>query len=243
LTYNTLKNYVSALNELLEGTNIGNHPLILKLYKRFRKFKNPPKFEAIWSLPDILNKYQSVNSKSSTHKALFLLKVATLARGKSEIHALKRSDIQFEEAQATVTFTGGKTHNNSERWSKVIFKLPEEKAYCCPYRALKSYMDDSEHIPNTTPDSPLWRSKHTKTALASDTLRNYIKTEMTILGINTELYTPHSIRAAVATHLFDQGATARQVMHLGNWKSEDVMEQFYVRSEKKSADPKLIFSA
>jgi integrase len=247
VTVGTLKTYRSALSDtcpLIKDKRIGEHDLVIRFFRNLKHKEAAAKYDHFWELAKVLLIYKTRTGLSLLHKTLFLIRVSTLCR-MSELCNLRRRDVAWSEESAVITFTGGKTRKSNEQWRKTIPKLEEDKKEFCPYRTLQEWWTWSGKEYKLSGDDTLWYSTKAKknNTLAKDTSNRYVANEMhETLGIPIE-FSPHSIRGAVATHLLNEGVASRQVMHLGDWRSESVMEEHYLRSEKKKADPKHIFKS
>ena len=60
-----------------------------------------------------------------------------------------------------------------------------------------------------------------------DTMSRWIKDELGKVGINTNVYTTHSCRAASTSKAMDNGVSPTKIQNRGCWKNENTFRTFY----------------
>ena len=62
---------------------------------------------------------------------------------------------------------------------------------------------------------------------SSDTISRWIKEELGMAGINTNVYKPHSCRSAWTSKARDNGVSISGILKPGCWKSQNTFTKFY----------------
>lgn len=100
----------------------------------------------------------------------------------------------------------------------------------CAHCAVKAYIN----IKQATANQPLFRLEDGRSMAYKDMSR-FIKDTTCKLGLNPDLYTPHSIRSGAATDAAAAGFEAIQLKDLGRWKSDTYYTYLRPRDHQKAA--------
>ena len=98
----------------------------------------------------------------------------------------------------------------------------------CPMRALLNYVNASAQL--AAPGSPLFISLQPPfLPLSSNSLSRITREMLSLFGVNSVLWKPHSTRGAGVSMFKNLGLTSEQVCELGAWKNSATFGQFYLR--------------
>ena len=71
-------------------------------------------------------------------------------------------------------------------------------------------------------------------AISSKTLARWLSELMTLAGVDTTTFKPHSTRGATIAYLRDRALTVQQICAIADWSSSSgVFEKFYLRYVNK----------
>ena len=70
--------------------------------------------------------------------------------------------------------------------------------------------------------------------VSKDTIRGWIKHIMEMTGINVEIFTPHSSRAASTSYVINQGVPIRAMLRAAGWSQESTFVKFYKKETKSN---------
>ena len=83
---------------------------------------------------------------------------------------------------------------------------------------------------NTSTDQLFLGIQKPHKPISRDTLRRWIKSVMTSSGIDTEVFKPHSTRAASTSAAQAKGAPIQTILNAGHWNNSNTFAKFYDRS-------------
>jgi len=149
------------------------------------------------------------NKTNMTHKLILILLLTTGAR-KSEIIGLKPSDIDFEDDMILLNGKGQK-----QRYAMLYSKIKDD---------LKKYIDkySTEDFVFTYGGS----------ALADSTINAILTKHLRLADIDGD-FTPHDLRHACASAMFDNGASLEEIKMVLGHESISTTEKIYVHFNKE----------
>lgn len=165
------------------------------------------------------NSFTSILFKAMTTLAYFaLLRVGEFTFSR---HVLALANIQMSSSTITINFQSFK-HSKGKPF---VHTIEERQAVTiCPVKALSSYMD-------------IRPMGHTALFVKEDgrvpsrkEYWDWLKDIMSHCGLNTELYSPHSLRIGMATQMAISGASSEQIKIAGRWSSDAFRK--YIRVTK-----------
>ena len=86
----------------------------------------------------------------------------------------------------------------------------------------------------------LFLSCYTGKPLKRATISKYLLKVMSMSGIDTECFKPHSARGIGPSLMFKKGSSPNTILEQGNWKNLDTFKRFYNRESEDSPAGKLI---
>lgn len=231
---NTARSAISniALQDEKQGLPIGQHPLICRYLKGvFNKVKPVPKYNNIWPVDTVLDylsllwPLDKITLKELTLKLVLLISLTTGQR----CQTLTLLDISEGYMQKNNTcFNFGLTeHLKQDRPGKVfgnlrLFKYTVEEL--CVYRSLECYLEATAKLRSSSKLLVSYIKPHN--AVGSSTISRWIKSTLTLAGIDTQIFSAHSTRCA-ATSKACASVSADIILATAGWNEESTFRKFY----------------
>lgn len=250
----TIEVHRSSLSQTLpkiEGENIGNHPIVVDLFKGFanirpRMHKNPSK----WSVDQVLNEMKSwgpnkqLSLKIISKKLVMLLALSSASRC-SELAYLDINYMFQLPNGIKFNLNVHKKNRNSAILPGVVFfpSNPEDKILC-PVDCLKEYIDRTKLMRKN--DSRLIRGiikPHDK--ITPPTISRWLTKIIAMSGgpqLNPKTRIGHSVRGAATSKGRDSGLSTADILKAGEWKSESVFRKHYYQQNFTPAFGKSVLS-
>ena len=224
--YSTLKRRLASINVIhsLKGYHIDTkNPLIrdnLEGIKRrigiFQNGKKPLLINHLHQLVDLIDDYKIQKYVRSTRdKALILIGFSGGFR-RSEIVNLKESDLEFVDQGLKISLRRSKSDQYGEGMIKAIPYFNNKKY--CAIIALQDWLSAR------TSDNELIFPYSDKTV--SLILKKYLN----VIGLDSRLYSGHSLRSGFATSTASQGADERSIMAMTGHKSTEMVRRYIKES-------------
>lgn len=240
--YRTINNHrsaISAFHSEIDGYKAGQHPRVLQLLKGIA-YSNPPKpkLADVWDVQILIDYIQNgpedekLSLKDLTLKTTALLALTAIPRA-SELAMLDIKWLIKKEDSYTFQLEGRAKHSKQGKPTPpVIFTKFENNAKTCPIQAIDSYIERTSPLrvsPGGEGGSTLFLC-HTKPygPASKASIRRWLLEIMTLAGINTKVYKPHSTRSAASSKV---GVPLHIILERGNWKSKSVWEKHYYRPQ------------
>ena len=245
LGFNAINTARSALSSLLphtDGVPFGQNWHV-KLYMRgtFHVCPPCPRYATTWDptvVLDYLKDWAPPNDITMQQLTLKVLMLALLVSGQ-RIHSfsvVEVEDLQLLDSQIIIHF------GNKLKQSRPGYRTPDV--------ALKAFPQDSslciytymlEYLRRTAPirgDQKLLfitlKPPYKGASNSKDTLSRWVKKVMSSAGIDTNLFLPHSVRAASTSAAKRGGASVKEIMDSAGWSRTSTFTTFY---DKQVADP------
>ena len=215
-----------------------SHPRITKLFSSMNRLKpsTPALADDVWDvgkvvkyLEQVYPKYRDIELLQLSEKCATLILISTMCRGQN-LTMMDISDTKMRKFPDKFVFILDKatkgyrnaTHKFMQKMS--ICKFPREPKIC-PYRCLEVYLDRTRRRSTTQ----LFVSTQHFTAASRDTISRWVKTVMARAGIDTQLFKPHSTRAASATKARFLGMPLDMIMEQAGWANPASFYRHYFR--------------
>ena len=224
--YSTLKRRLASINVIhnLKGYHIDTkNPLIkdnLEGIKRkigiYQNGKKPLLINNLYKIVDVIdnNKIQKY-VRSARDKAIMLIGFSGGFR-RSEIVNLKESDLDFVKEGLKISLRKSKGDQYGEGMIKAIPYFNNKKY--CAIIALKD-----------------WLSARTKKndlifPYSDKTVSLILKKYLNVIGLDSQLYSGHSLRSGFATSTASHGADERSIMAMTGHKSTEMVRRYIKES-------------
>ena len=224
--YSTLKRRLASINVIhsLKGYHIDTkNPLIkdnLEGIKRrigiFQNGKKPLLINHLHQLVDLIDDYKIQKYVRSTRdKALILIGFSGGFR-RSEIVNLKESDLEFVEQGLKISLRRSKSDQYGEGMIKAIPYFNNKKY--CAIVALQDWLSARKN--NNDLIFPY----------SDKTVSLILKKYLNEIGLDSRLYSGHSLRSGFATSTASQGADERSIMAMTGHKSTEMVRRYIKES-------------
>lgn len=239
-SYSTLNTYRSALSTTLcpcSGTMVGSHPLVVRFMKGVFHLRPPqPKYDTTWDVSVVINylrtlfPLEQLTLKMLTFKTVMLCALASAQRGQTlaaldtECMTVSNDMLKFIVCDRLKITRPG--------YTSVTVSIPAiaEDIAVCPKASVTEYISRTRDIRSS---SKLFISfirpyKH----VTVETISRWIKSVLSLAGIDTGIFKAHSVRGAATTAAYDKGVPIQQILSLANWSNETTFRKYYLRSSR-----------
>lgn len=230
--------YKAALSATLppiDGVTVGNHPIIIDLFKGFtnlrpREYKESPK----WSVDNVLQKISNWGSNESLKSKLLVMKLALLiglssAGRSSELSYLSINFMHWHPRGVEFSLLRHKKNRKSATLpGKLFISEYKDNPLLCPISCLKVYLKRTEHLQRDNGELFLGTIKPfnpVSPATISRWLTKIIRLTGEEFGSKTTI--GHEVRANAASKAANLGLSTEEVLAAGEWRSNSVFQKFY----------------
>ena len=253
--YRSLNVYRSALSALLleiDSFKVGSHPLVSQLLKGAFNLKPPkPRYSHTWSVGKVLDFIKSLGpNKDLDIKVLSYKLVALLGLTAPDRSSdLAKRDLKFRSFHPEgVSFClPGLTKTSKPGDSpKISFHaaFPLDKNLC-PVECLRSYEERTIDFrpKNDSLPNPLFLSFiRPHNPVCSSSLARWIKSFLSLSGIDTTIFSAHSLREAATSTALIQGVSVSEILSMADWSQESTFRKFYYKPRFNSAPGNAVLS-
>lgn len=234
---NTARSAVSCLS-LKDSVSVGNHPLVRKFLKGvFNLRPSLPRSNVTWDADVVLRFLKQWSPASClslsqlTVKVVLLCLLVTGQRGQT-IWLMDLRNLVWSKDDVRCTFgdllkTSGPGKHQTEL---VLGSFPQDKTLCVVHY-LKQYVKRTKPFRGTETRLFIsWKAPHQ--AVSRDTIRRWTKTGLSKAGIDMNIFTPHSTRAA-STSKAVQKVPLKTILKTVGWRRPSTFAVFYHKSVQK----------
>ena len=235
LSYSAINTARSALSVILtpkDGTSFGENRLVCRFLKGVFEIKPAlPKYKKIWDVGQVLTYVRSLtlNSELSlkqlSHKLVMLLALLTGQRCQT-IHKLNIQLMQKLPGKYIFTIGEKLKHTKPGTHQKPIELSSYADRDLCVVRHLDEYIHRTTSL--RTDNSQLLISFiKTHNPVSKDTVARWIKEVLRDAGIDTNIYSSHSSRAAATSYGFAKGARLTEILEAAGWSNAQTFASYY----------------
>ena len=234
LSYSALNTARSALSTIItiDHAPAGQHPLVKRFMRAvFNKRPALPRNTITWDVDIVLNYLKTLSPVKTlslaklTKKLLMLLLLLSGHRGQT-IHLLDIRNMTLTNSKAK--FQIGdiiKTTSPGHHVNALSFSAYAPDRRLCVIRTLTQYLTVTEPLRGT--ETLLFVTiKKPHRPVSRDTLRRWVKDVLKASGIDIEMFTPHSTRAA-STSKASQFVPLKTILETATWSSVSTFTKYY----------------
>ncbi len=245
LKYSALNTARSALSSflVLDGVHtVGTHPLISRFMKGvFVERPAVPRYTVIWNVRVVLNylrkfsPLESLGLRDLSYKLVMLLALTTGQRLQT-LHKLQLDKLTMKDGVAVFHVTELlKQSKPGKVGTQLILKAYEPEDSLCVYKCLKHYLHLTSSLRANEKQLLIsFRKPHEK--VSKDTIARWVKTVMKDAGVDTDIFKPHSTRAASTSAASRGNLPVDTVLAAGGWASEKNFQMYYNKPVQTSKD-------
>ncbi|XP_053406385.1 uncharacterized protein LOC123525594 [Mercenaria mercenaria] len=232
---NTARGALSAFGLVVDGYHVGSHPDVTRFMKGiFNLRPTKPKYVNTWDVNLVLNYLRKLSPvkhlslKELTLKLVMLIAITNAARAQT-VHLLSINNMNKSSSQFVFKFDSLlKQSRPGADFSVFVLKAYPPDRRLCVYTVLKEYLKRTKVI----------RDQHKKLLISyikpyapvtRDTVSRWIKTVMFRSGVNTDVFTPHSVRGASLSKAKFNAVPVQAILHKAGWSNCKTFSEFYDR--------------
>lgn len=231
---NTARASLSALGFAIDGHSVGSHPFVIRFMKGVFNLRPPaPRHDYVWDVSIVLRylrklspvKYLSL--KELTCKLCMLICLTCAARVQT-VHALKLNCMQKKKSSFIFNFNSLlKTCRPGFRRPNIVLKAYPADRRLCVYTVLVEYLKRTLPLRSDNDDALFISYVKPHNAASKDTLSRWIRYIMTQSGIDMNVISPHSVRAASVSKAFFNSVPVHEILSKVGWTNERTFAKFY----------------
>ena len=235
-SYSSLNTARSALAAflILDGPySVGSHPLISRFLKGVFQLRPPkPRYSQIWDVKIVLNFLRKwspancLNFKQLTLKLVMLMALISAQRAQA-LHNLNLERMKLKEGSVVFAYDVLlKQHRPGNASSELKFKAYPVDRRLCVIRYLKQYICRTKHVRGEAKQLFIsFQKPHNP--VSKQTISRWIKSVMSLAGIDTGTYKPHSTRAAATSAANRSDVPVEEILSKAGWSNEKTFRKFY----------------
>ena len=234
-TINSIRSALSATLPPIDGTPVGQHPLVSRLLQGIFNRRPPlPKYNSTWDVNTVIiyireGQTETLSLKDLSYKLAMLLALLSATRS-SDLHLLDLRFITFHTDEVQFQIAGlSKTRRSGPPRTFTIKRLPEMTTLC-PIATLETYISVTSSFRGSNPSKQpqlFLALNQPHRPVSSSTISRWIKSLMTSAGINTAFFGAHSTRAASSSAARKAGLPLAEIMKSAGWSRSSTFERFY----------------
>ena len=235
LTYSTINTARSALSTFLgvaSSTNIGSQALVTRFMKGVaRNRPTLPRYKNIWDVNLVLNVFRQqplveyLSLYDLTLRTVTLLALVSAQRCQS-LHLLDLDCMTVLEDRYEFLLSGNFKQSRAG-CETLLVSLPafREDIRLCIFNTLTVYLNRTKSLRT---GSKLFISVvKPHTAVSKDTIARWIKALLKIAGVDVNVFSAHSTRAAATSTAHRKGVAIASILQVAGWSNVQTFAKFY----------------
>lgn len=230
---------LSGLLGLFDGVSFGKHNLVCRFMKGLFNERPPrARYHASWDVNKVLNWLRKASPvkflslKQLTLKLVMLMALTSGQRGQT-LHLLDLANLA-KGKDYKFGFSAPLKHSRpSAPLPVVTFSPYPPDRRLCVITVLKEYIKRTKSRRKSETFLLLSYIKpHSR--VSRDTVGRWIKTVLSLSGIDVKDYAPHSTRMAATSRARDNAVSLSVIMDAAGWSQVGTFKTFYYRPQEKS---------
>ena len=241
-SYSSLNSARSAVASILvdQQTSIGEAPLIKKFLRgAFNARPQLPRYTSTWDVNIVLNYLRgvapskSLSLKQLTLKTAALLLLLSSHRGQTIMNFKIGSKMELRNNSVCFHIDDLlKTSKPGHHISPISFKAFPADRRLCVVTYLKVYMERTKTLRKCSQLLISYKPPHN--AISRDTLSRWTRTVLTLAGVDTSVFKPHSTRAASASAAA-KCVPLQTILDAAGWSRASTFSRYYHKSSHRAA--------
>ena len=236
-TIGVYRSTISNFHQPIDGIVIGEHPLMSKFMKGVYSMCPPSGAQILCDMgcePGLeffenMSPSRKVNSETINVKTSDFS--STSAARSSSVHKMDLRFRQFKSNGVLFKIPELTKCSGPKRPFKELFlvSFPPDRRLCF-VKYFKRYQKLTERLRNNSNynSSRLFLSYiKPHRPVSSSTIAQWVKSVLTLSGINTESFSAHSTRAAASSAAAGAGVALKDIMNAADWTNESTFKKFY----------------
>ena len=231
----------------VNGRPIGEHPLIVRLLKGMFNVRPPvPRYNGTWDVNIVLkflenlHPLETVEMKHLSFKTVALVGLVSAQRSQA-LAALTLKDMSVAEDGTSFCVSSLlKTSRPGKSSTSIMVPKNTSNGRLCPHTTLQTYISRTESVRNSICTDSIFISLCSPfKAVGSSSLSRWLKTVLSLAGIDSSVYTGHSFRSASTSKASRLGVPLDTILSTADWKNFWYFLKYY----KKDVTPCNLFAS
>lgn len=234
LGYSVLNTARSAVSSILKIDNLpaGEHSMVKRFVKGvFNSRPSLPRYNCIWDTSPVLKKLEkfhpanTLSLKLLTFKVLLLLALLTSQRTQN-LQSLRLKDITLNNENIQIVWSSlMKQSRPGYNLEPVVLQAFVQNKKLCIVSYLRQYISRTKYIRGD--NEQLFVSyKEPHDSVSKSTVSRWLRTIMSMCGVDTDKFKPHSTRSASVSKAI-KFAPMDVVLKAAGWSKESTFAKFY----------------
>ena len=238
-TLNVDRSTLSTLLPEIDSHRVGSHPLVSQLLKGIFHLRPPsPRYIFTWDVSKVLEFIKSLGSNENLNLKMLSFKLIVLLglTAPDRSADLAKKDLRFRTflpEGVSFKLPGLCKTSRPGHPPKISFHAAfAEDTRLCPVECLKAYEHATkDYRPKDKQQAdPLFLSYiRPFRPVTASTLARWVRSLLQLAGIDTEIFSVHSLRGASTSAAFSQGVSISNILHMADWSQENTFRKFYYR--------------
>ena len=206
-----------------------------------------PKYTSTWDVQKVLDHLNSmgdnegISLKHLTLKTVMLLALTRPSRS-ADLSQLDLKGRQYRPDGLTFLPTSLAKQSRQGKTIKEFFfpSFPGNKNIC-PVKAVQAYESRTSTLRESATRLFLSFIRPHK-PVTSSTIARWLKSLLEIAGVDTTIFTAHSVRGASTSKAANMGVTTMDILKAADWSSESVFQKFYYKPDHNAAYGRAVLS-
>ena len=230
---NTARGALSSLGLSFDGFAAGSHPLVVRFLKGVYCLRpSQPRYTHTWDASVVLkflmtlSPLESLSLKLLSFKLVMLIALTSASRVQG-IKYLKVSNMKKFENDMYYHFHYTdmlKTSRPNFNQEIVLRAYTLDKSLCV-YSVLEEYLKRTEALRKS--DFLLISYVKPHDDVSTDTVARWIRTVMTLAGVDTNVFKAHSVRSASVSKAKSCNIPIDDILHQAGWSKKETFKTYY----------------
>lgn len=222
-SFSVLNSYRSALNLILGPISTENEKIINRFLKGIANLRPPnPKYSVTWDPDPLLTQLakwyplESLSFENLTYKLVTLMALTSASRVQT-LSLIRIKDLVKSTNKIEIRVSGKtKTSAVGKSQPTLVFPFFRSKPELCVATTIEFYLTKTSSFRGEEASLILTHKKPFHAA-SSQTLSRWIKKTLYLVGVDTSIFSAHSVRHASTSAALRVGVSVEQIKNTAGW--------------------------
>ena len=238
---NVARSAISCCHAKIDGYPVGQHPLVVQLFKRMLSMR-PPKPRCrcthAWDVHlvtkhlDFLGKTKLLPLKLLSIKLAIFFALSWPERG-SSLAKLDLPHCRVAPEGVSFTLVSPRKRGSPNELPQAFFAAFPHNERLCPVGTLRHYLQTTRNLrpvfPSSRPDPLSVSYAKPHNPITAPTLSRWLRIVSKNAGIDTDIFMAHSVRVASRTAAVSSNVPLDHVMKMADWSRVSSFQKFYFK--------------
>ena len=244
LTYSAINCARSALSSYVsldDGSVVGQNPLVCRLLKGVFQSRPPkPKYAEVWDVQVVLtylatlHPVESLTLKALTFKLVMLLLLVSGQRGQT-IHLLDTDNMFVSDNKYTFVIPNHLKQSKPGVSNPQVVLESFDNPSICIVTMLKEYLTRTKALRESSQSRLLISYVKPYKPVSRDTVTRWVRSTMSLAGIDVTKYSAHSTRAASVSAASRASVNLDDILRTAGWSSPYCFARHYNKPIAKTS--------